>query len=1018
MFSAARDAARRKYEEVAAASRRRSFVASSSKTNDDQDHGYRAMTDLSESNSSIQSPAPPIANQRSSRFKQMSRTVFSSESSPSSGAEGRSLPATRYSVEFLSNSLGLTLEKIIFQTRGACVISIDLKETQSRAGLARDIKMGDALISVNGKSLVLPSIDQIIRTISEASSPRTVVFERMPANCTGFARLVRRGHSGLARFLDFCLHKSALTRSRHRNNRHFHLLYATIFYIEGLYFRTMQDPDERYRYAKIVWEKFLSHTALLSIDSTILIPEELRANISEILGLVNSKLLLEVPVDCFDEALAGAASYICLELPAFCKSTQFDELKAKHPPLKLSLRDHILASRRGIHCFLAYCLQTREHAALLCYLDACAVQNSRKVDGNIDEKFNHQMQSFMKKYEGSDPLLAVPFNTNISEIGLQKVKQNALRFLEKGVAQRFLVSPLCARLVGPADSNSDLSNLVESSHLAFGIEFYRRPVGTKMTESLQEAEAQVEGGTTLGSSGKDEHVVTGDLLGLGSKSSPLIPTEEGSLNYDETRLQHVNSSSNRIPPHPPALMKESESAKIDALVIFEVDAETGKVKVVETVLADSGGSPPSVSAFFIPHGIKSDLDFQELNTESKRSRRSSSGSIQLVHSDVTSNRCASHMETVADDLQAHNDSFPGAFAYNLLFSPPGGTKGKSWSVAVMVNPRERSEAAGVFVCAGLALFSQQACATGMRKRLARFAAQVRLKNRTSDSSNIVSQIRRGNPLAAEHRISLLAPIAPFKSNEDERMFLQMTCESLRPEILLELVLCALLERKILFISKSYSLLTAAVASLKLLIRPLCWQHLCIPVLPRDMIDTLECPTPFIIGVNSVYAFKRDFPFVLDLVVVDLDAGTIQTQQANADIEQGDEEDSALIAVKEAIHSPPSKLQKQLLFDLRIAIRPSSSSCDDILWPLCSEDLDALTSLKQLFSTFILKLLEGVEHCSFAIANEAESLAIFDKELYISHHADDERIFLRGISVTAAFSRYVADTAPRAHQLSL
>ena len=76
--------------------------------------------------------------------------------------------------------------------------------------------------------------------------------------------------------------------------------------------------------------------------------------------------------------------------------------------------------------------------------------------------------------------------------------------------------------------------------------------------------------------------------------------------------------------------KHSNAAAIDALVVFEADTDTGKVNTVEHVLRVPEKSPPNVDAFFIPHGITSDLDFQELNTATRRrsSRANSSGSLR------------------------------------------------------------------------------------------------------------------------------------------------------------------------------------------------------------------------------------------------------------------------------------------------------------------------------------------------------------------------------------------------------
>jgi hypothetical protein len=67
----------------------------------------------------------------------------------------------------------------------------------------------------------------------------------------------------------------------------------------------------------------------------------------------------------------------------------------------------------------------------------------------------------------------------------------------------------------------------------------------------------------------------------------------------------------------------------------------------------------------------------------------------------------------------------------------------------------------------------------------------------------------------------------------------------------------------------YTVLTAVAETPKTLLFPLNWAHGFVPVLPRVVLDSLQCPAPFLIGIPSSYAFKRDFPYVLGLVVVDL-----------------------------------------------------------------------------------------------------------------------------------------------------
>lgn len=51
-------------------------------------------------------------------------------------------------------------------------------------------------------------------------------------------------------------------------------------------------------------------------------------------------------------------------------------------------------------------------------------------------------------------------------------------------------------------------------------------------------------------------------------------------------------------------------------------------------------------------------------------------------------------------------------------------------------------------------------------------------------------------------------------------------------------------------SKHKSLLTYACISLVSFLFPLNWKHSLIPILPKSMIDVLDAPFPFLIGIES------------------------------------------------------------------------------------------------------------------------------------------------------------------------
>lgn len=62
---------------------------------------------------------------------------------------------------------------------------------------------------------------------------------------------------------------------------------------------------------------------------------------------------------------------------------------------------------------------------------------------------------------------------------------------------------------------------------------------------------------------------------------------------------------------------------------------------------------------------------------------------------------------------------------------------------------------------------------------------------------------------------------------------------------------ALLERQMVVFCPNIGVLSAAVLSLIPLMRPFAWQSLLLPVLPVQdkMLDLLEAPVPFILGIK-------------------------------------------------------------------------------------------------------------------------------------------------------------------------
>lgn len=75
------------------------------------------------------------------------------------------------------------------------------------------------------------------------------------------------------------------------------------------------------------------------------------------------------------------------------------------------------------------------------------------------------------------------------------------------------------------------------------------------------------------------------------------------------------------------------------------------------------------------------------------------------------------------------------------------------------------------------------------------------------------------------------------------------CRALSLESLLALLAGTLLEKQIVVICPNLGILSAVVLSLIPMIRPFEWQSLLLPVLPKAMLDFLEAPVPFIVGIQ-------------------------------------------------------------------------------------------------------------------------------------------------------------------------
>ena len=251
--------------------------------------------------------------------------------------------------------------------------------------------------------------------------------------------------------------------------------------------------------------------------------------------------------------------------------------------------------------------------------------------------------------------------------------------------------------------------------------------------------------------------------------------------------------------------------------------------------------------------------------------------------------------------------------------------------------------------------------------------------------------------------------------------------ALNPRNIVTVLVAFMLEFKIAVVSSKVTSLTVLGELLKVLISPLRWSHIYVPVLPKNMSgELLQCPTPFFVGL-----LRENF-----------DASVVPSDVCLLDLEN------------DACRVPPA-LSKTLYAGRRLSrsldqlMRPSLYKCDDVDYvvPKCSggiveasgersadvaftsqlskkEDPDhgqvssggsLSRNILRLCKSFVADVLEGVDECSVHCVDHSELVVLFDEAMFVAHKQrrskysefPAEKMFLDQLVRTQCFSMCVA-----------
>lgn len=221
-------------------------------------------------------------------------------------------------------------------------------------------------------------------------------------------------------------------------------------------------------------------------------------------------------------------------------------------------------------------------------------------------------------------------------------------------------------------------------------------------------------------------------------------------------------------------------------------------------------------------------------------------------------------------------------------------------------------------------------------------------------------------------ISLTRPLDSHLEHVDFRTLVRCLCF----EQILQIFASAVLERRIIFLADDLSTLSQCIHAAAALLYPFNWAHTYIPVVPESLLDTVCCPTPFMVGVQMRFLQEvLDSPME-EVLLVNLCKGTFI-------MSVGDETDIL-----------PPKLQ------------------DDILNSLCQDISDLQTSEQineHVSGPFVQFFVKTVGHYASYIKREANGQGHFqERSFYKALSQKPIRRFVKKFVKTQLFSLFIQE----------
>ncbi|XP_047334311.1 uncharacterized protein LOC124938003 [Impatiens glandulifera] len=209
------------------------------------------------------------------------------------------------------------------------------------------------------------------------------------------------------------------------------------------------------------------------------------------------------------------------------------------------------------------------------------------------------------------------------------------------------------------------------------------------------------------------------------------------------------------------------------------------------------------------------------------------------------------------------------------------------------------------------------------------------------------------------------------------------CGSLRLEHVLTFFAGALLEKQILVICSNLGLLSASVLSVIPLIRPYRWQSLLMPVLPDDILDFLDAPVPYIVGVKNKTMEVQSK--LTNVILVDANKNQVKS--------------SAIpnLPYQKELYSSLSPYHAKLVGESFLGKKRPIHGCTDV-------QVEAAKGFLGVLRTYLDNLCSNLRsHTITNVQSNDDKVSLLLKESFIESFSYKDRPFMRLLVDTQLFS---------------